>query len=359
MGGSEATGMVLGGGTTPSRRTGSFPKELRRGLFSRLDRRFSFIFGSLLLVFFTAVWILSHVIKIKNEVSEKEILQIQERYAQLVLNQPKPKVEPKVKETQPVVEEKTSQVTEEAAKTEEVKVNREKETFVEKEKRRESGAEERQQKREQIASLIQTTGIFAAITSSGSGGGMASSRASDLLGSGSDEVMGDLNSMNVSKGAFAAAKKPDEQVLTAKKGTRTGGVSIQTEEVKKAAVTQVASAGSVNITSQPPEITGESASSADRSQSAIQQVVNRETTRLKRVFEEWLKRDPSLSGRLTVKFTILPAGSVTNVAVVKSTTNNSEFDETILRYIKRWQFPEVSGGSPVEVVYPFVFEGQS
>jgi TonB family protein len=80
---------------------------------------------------------------------------------------------------------------------------------------------------------------------------------------------------------------------------------------------------------------------------------------LKRVYEDWLKRDPTLNGRLTFKFTILPTGSVSSVVIVKSTTNNQDFDETIMRYIKRWQFPEVSNGSPVEVVYPFIFEGLS
>ena len=81
--------------------------------------------------------------------------------------------------------------------------------------------------------------------------------------------------------------------------------------------------------------------------------------RLKRVYEDWRKRDPTLAGRLTVKFVILATGAVSNVSVVKSSTNNSDFDETILRYIKRWEFDPVQGGSDVEVVYPFVFEGQT
>jgi TonB family protein len=85
--------------------------------------------------------------------------------------------------------------------------------------------------------------------------------------------------------------------------------------------------------------------------------VTRETQRLKRVYEDWLKRDPQLSGNLTVKFTILPTGAVSNVSIVKSSTNNGDFDDAILRYIKRWQFPAVEGAGPVEVVYPFVFEG--
>ena len=107
-------------------------------------------------------------------------------------------------------------------------------------------------------------------------------------------------------------------------------MSIEKDNIGKTSVTQVASAASVNITSQKPEVTGESSSHADRSQAAIGRVVSRETQRLKRVYEDWLKRDPTLSGRLSVKFVILPSGSVSNVSIAKTTTGNSDFDEAIL-----------------------------
>jgi TonB family protein len=90
---------------------------------------------------------------------------------------------------------------------------------------------------------------------------------------------------------------------------------------------------------------------------SIQHVSEPESKRLKHVFENWLKRDPTLHGQLKIKFTILPTGEVDNVSIVSSTMNNQEFDETIARYIKRWVFPPVESGGPVEVVLPFNFEG--
>ena len=162
----------------------------------------------------------------------------------------------------------------------------------------------------------------------------------------------------MTKGTFAA-KNVDPTELLARKEARTADVSIEREEVGRTAVTRVASNVEVNITTAPPEVSGESSSLEERSQSAIQSVVSRESRRLKRLYEEWLKRDPTLSGRLTVKFVILPSGAVANVTVVKSTTGNGDFDEMVLRYIKRWKFPAVEGAGPVEVVYPFVFEGHS
>lgn len=334
----------------------AFPEEYRRGLFSRFERKFLLIFAALIFVFYSTVGLLSVFVKVNDAPTEKEVLKIQERYAQLVLNQPKPKVEVKVEEKNKVGPKEEVQVAPTEEKKEDVKVDREKESFVEKVQRKEAGSEERRQAREEVTKQIQSSGIFAAITASG-GSGSGASAASDLLGSASDGI-GDISNINISKGSFAS-KKIEQASASEHKGSRTTDVGIQKESLGRAEVKQVATAANVNITSAPAEITGESSTSSERSQSAIGRVVSREAQRLKRVYEDWLKRDPALSGRLMVKFTILPTGAVSSVSIVKSTTNNQDFDDAILRYIRRWQFPEVVNGSPVEVVYPFIFEGQS
>lgn len=329
-----------------------FPKEFNKGLFSRFEARFLTILILCGVIIFTAIGLLS-LKKPSAMISEKEISRIQERYARLVLNQPKPSEE-KIDKKAIGSAQKTAEVKQEEKK-EEIKVDREKETFVDKQKRKEAGSELRRQQRQEVAEQIKNAGIFAAITASGSGSSSIAS-ASDLLSAGTQ--IEDLGNLNISKGTFAQKKSIPEGELK-KRESHTSGVEIEKEKIGSAAVSQVASAATVNISSQPPEVTGESASHTDRSQAAIQRVVSRETQRLKRVYEDWLKRDPALSGRLSVKFVILPSGSVSNVLIVTSTTNNPDFDQTVVRYIKRWQFPVVEGGSPVEVIYPFVFEGQT
>jgi len=82
------------------------------------------------------------------------------------------------------------------------------------------------------------------------------------------------------------------------------------------------------------------------------------TTLLRRVFEEWAKRDPSLGGTVRIRVTILPDGSVSNAIVVKSTTGNPEFDENIIRYVLRWRFEVANGAGLVEAEIPFAFSGQ-
>jgi outer membrane biosynthesis protein TonB len=96
--------------------------------------------------------------------------------------------------------------------------------------------------------------------------------------------------------------------------------------------TQIASVEKVNITSAPPKIKGESAGKGTRTQAAINRVVSRQQSRLKKVYESMLKRDPNLGGKLVVKFIIMPDASVTSVAIVKSTTGNPTFDKRIVSY---------------------------
>jgi TonB family protein len=337
----------------------SFPRQFRRTLLSRIDPRFVIIFGSLFLVAFVTVGLLSQR-KITEVVSDKEITKIQERYAQLVLNQPKPKP-PEVKKEEKVKEtSKKSTETAEEQKPEEVKVDREKETFVQRQKRQEATREQRQAVREKVKAAIQTAGIFAAITSTGGGGGggtSSSSGVTDLLGA-AGAGMGDIGNIKVSKGTFAS-KNVDVADLKAKRGSVTSGVDIARENIGKAKADRIASGGGVAISSAAPEVSGNTTNAEARTQTSIKKVIDLESNRLKRVYETWLKRDPTLAGQLRIKFTIMPDGSVTNVTIVNSTTKNSEFDETLVRYIKRWAFPAVDGASPVEVVFPFVFEAQT
>jgi TonB family protein len=333
-----------------------FPKDLRRSMLSRIDPRFSLIFGSLLLVAFVIVSILASL-KVSENVSDREIVKIQERYAQLVLNQPKPKAPEVKKEEKGKAVEAGKAAEKEAPK--EAKVDREKETFVQRKERQEATREQRQAVRERVAAAVQTAGIFAAITSTGSskGGPSSGGSVSDLLGA-TGEGIGDLGNIKVSKGTFAT-RNIDASELKARRGAITQGVDIARESVGRARAEHISSGGGVAISSAVPEVTGNTTNAEARSQSSIKKVIDLESNRLKRVYETWLKRDPSLAGQLKIKFTIMPDGSVTNVSIVSSTTKNTEFDETLVRYIKRWAFQAMDGGSPVEVVYPFVFEVQA
>ncbi|MBD3390964.1 MAG: hypothetical protein GF418_02875, partial [Chitinivibrionales bacterium] len=284
-----------------------FPREFRSSLTKRLERNFLYIFGACAIVM-GGVTLGMTFVPMKETVSEKEILKIQERYAQLVLNQPRKAVKEAVKEAaEPVEEEAEQDVAADVEKEEEVE--RKEETFEERQARKEESREDRRRKREMVSQQVKSKGIFAAITASGGGVSDVGSGVDDLLSAGGVSDLGDID---VSKGSFAT-KGADAAQLEARRGARTSGVGIEKSSVGKASGARIASSGKVNITTRPPEMKSESGG-AVTSKACIQKVINRESRRIKRVYENWLKRDPSLSGQLKVRFLIMPGGNVGNVS---------------------------------------------
>jgi TonB family protein len=326
-----------------------FPRELRSGVIRSMDKQFSFVLLGTVLVVFPFVYLLSKR-PVSSVVTQSQVAQIQERYARLVLNQPKP--EPPKKEA---VQARRAEKAEEAgaAGRERTTAGRETESLAQRTERRERTSEQRAVRRQQITRQIASVGIFAAITSSSdepASGGMVR----DLIGTG--DVAGNISDFAVSGKSFTRKDADASERGRQRRETRAEGGSIAGSELRSAESAQVERRGDVGISEKPQEIEGEAVQSAERTYQAIGQIIKEQQARLKYVFEKFLKRDPNLSGKLLIRFTILANGTTTNVSIVSSSTGNPEFDETISRYVKRWEFsaiPETNGS--VTVVYPFVF----
>jgi len=208
---------------------------------------------------------------------------------------------------------------------------------------------------------VSASGIFAAITSTSSRGISSSSAAkggmTDLLSS--SDMIGDISNINISRGSFATAKNINtdalREALKERRGEKTTGIDIVKQDVGKTEGVQIVAEAKVTISSEPAKLQGESAGQGTRSMDAINQVMTRYENRIKRIYELMLKRDPMLGGKLIVQFTIQPDGSVTDVIVNQSTTNNPTFDKRVLSEIQKMEFSPIEGGSPVEVTFPFVF----
>jgi len=71
-------------------------------------------------------------------------------------------------------------------------------------------------------------------------------------------------------------------------------------------------------------------------------------------YEKFLERNPGLSGKVTVRFTIAASGSVSSVSILENTTGNNELEQEIIRKVRMWQFEAISEGDAT-VTYPFVF----
>lgn len=82
--------------------------------------------------------------------------------------------------------------------------------------------------------------------------------------------------------------------------------------------------------------------------------VSHEKHQLIKIYENWLRIDPQLSGVLRIKFTIKPDGS-SDVSIIESTTHDEDFDRSILQCVKHWLFPPKPGSNLIEITYPFLF----
>jgi TonB family protein len=76
---------------------------------------------------------------------------------------------------------------------------------------------------------------------------------------------------------------------------------------------------------------------------------------IKACYERALKRNPNLSGRVKIRWTITTAGTVTDVEIEEDTVGDAEVASCLKGLVRRWRFVAPSGGS-VAVVYPFIFE---
>jgi outer membrane biosynthesis protein TonB len=76
---------------------------------------------------------------------------------------------------------------------------------------------------------------------------------------------------------------------------------------------------------------------------------------IKACYERALKRNPNLSGKIIIHWTITQAGTVSGVDVEQDTLGDAEVASCIKSLVARWRFPAPAGGS-VEVSFPFVFQ---
>jgi TonB family protein len=90
----------------------------------------------------------------------------------------------------------------------------------------------------------------------------------------------------------------------------------------------------------------------------LARVVRQGMAAIRACYERALKRDPRLAGKLVVRFTITPAGTVSLVEVEDDSLGDAEVARCLREVFRRWRFPPPTGG-PAEVSFPFVFQPSS
>ncbi len=149
------------------------------------------------------------------------------------------------------------------------------------------------------------------------------------------------------KATFVGAPK---SVKTGKSGYQglkkgeAGGQRIATKEVKTD-TKEAASGGEIKVRGKVGSRIGKARGTGTVDGSAVSKVFSRRKKAIKVCYEKQLNKDPSLKGKVVIKFKIGPAGRVTSIKVVKNTTGSAAVGTCIANKVKSWKFPQPEGGS--------------
>lgn len=306
------------------------PMDFRPRLLNEDDTilfGFLALFSSLGFVFLIWVW--------NTEVKELTIEDVDERWTKLIIEPP---------EQVEIIEQPTEEGPAETTKPEEKKV--EEKPSEQKPAGEQKSAEQR--RAEAMESVKQKSLLIQTLLTRGDS---SSGTAKDLWSDTND--LGQLN--DALKGASGV-----EAVSESTKGLRTGGGG--TAEDADIGDIQGAKGGTAAVSEGPAVKVGKvSAEEGDAGDldtpdaEKVKGVVKRNTGQLKYCYEQELKADPNLAGRVEIEW-VVTGGRVTSANVLVNTTGNSQLGTCIVGKIKRWTFPaEIEG----EISWPFVFQPAS
>ncbi len=108
-------------------------------------------------------------------------------------------------------------------------------------------------------------------------------------------------------------------------------------------------------TKRPIVIGGVAQVSGGLDRKTVQKVTRRNLGGIKWCYQDSLQRDPSLKGRLKLRFKILPNGRTASIQVT-GMERDGALTECVKRKMLRWRFPVPKSGNAVKVTYPLVLK---
>jgi TonB family protein len=328
-------------------------RGIKGPLWGQADGRFFCIMAFSFLVHLGMVWTISRMQLSAPPV--RTIEQIPERFARLIIDKPIVKETPRPIDTQAPHAAESAEQPEEAAKES---------------AQQQTGAEARRQEAKQsvarraqhVEEKIRNVGVLGLLT--GTGATARGGSVVDVLGKIGDRrnAAGDLDKMLENMAGLQ--KAPGMDVLDKKLvGSKEVALDYREDiddllaDMSKVTTKTIAKQGNV-IINRPKSIEGAASSDALRQNEAINSIVSSHKVSMRMTYERYLKRDPGLEGKITVRFTIAASGAVTVVEILENTTSSKELENEIVRKIKMWRFEPVREGE-VSVTFPFIFQSSS
>ena len=321
------------------------PASVRGSLTAQLDWFFTTIAGASFLLHLLLVIYLRNV----DWPRKPDIEAVPDRFVQMVVKKEEKKPEEKkvVDETKPEDEKKD----EKKKGDDEAKKQPKKElTDEERAKLAEAKAKADAERRARLADQVKQTGLLKLLGAKAEGDGSIA----DVLGKG--DVDRDQEKAFQGVGGVGVASGNDSlrgikaggsgSGRVADVGGLRGGGSIAGGGTGTGAGERTVKAA---IKTETPAVDGE------LDPNMVAKEVRSRLGAIKACYERALKRNPNLSGKVVIHWTITQAGTVSGVDVEQDTLGDAEVASCIKALIARWRFPAPAGGS-VDVSFPFVFQ---
>lgn len=322
------------------------PASVRGSLTSEIDWFFTTIAVASFLLHLLLVIYLRNV----DWPRKPDIESIPDRFVQMVVKKvEKPPEKPAEKKTEEKTEEKKAE-KKEAPKEKKAAAPKKELTAEEKARLAEEKARADAERRARLAEQVKSTGLLKLLGAKADGGGSIA----DVLGKG--DVDRDQEKAFQGVGGIGVASANDQL-----RGIKTGGSG----SGRVATVGGLRGGGSIagggtGEAAGEKRVTGVVKSEAPAVDGSLDpglvaKEVKQRLGAIKACYERALKRNPQLSGKVVIHWTITAAGTVSGVDVEQDTLGDAEVASCIKSLVARWRFPSPSGGS-VEVSFPFVFQ---
>jgi hypothetical protein len=319
----------------PESARATLPRSAKGNRFTSLDRGFVTILSLSVLLHAGGYAALART-ELPKEVTLEEI---PDRYAQLLIPEklPQPKKEEKKREA--AVEQRPEEKKPETADAEKKPVESAEQVAARKAARAAA-----------VAKAVQSKGILKVLGALGPGAGGGA--VADVFGTGGG--IGDVATALSGAGGVAVATDPGAG--GGRKGGGQGGAAsigdLATSgggggKVAYGAKTEVRVSGSV--AAEEAEV-----DSADIDQGKLGAFVRARMGLIKACYENALKRNPGLKGKISIRFTILETGGLSDLSAAVNSLGAPEVAACIMNTMRAWR-TQFRPSGPVTVEYPFVF----
>jgi len=307
------------------------PPSAKGSIWHSMDRLFFIVLAGSLLFHFSGASYLACSPRVEEH--ELSLDELPDRFARLI-------IPTRVPEAKPVGNQAEAESKE--AKTDESTS-----------KKKEKVASDPAARRQQIQQKVVSRGLLKILGSSGFGGGGA---FQDVLGSGTGA--GDIAKALAGAGGVGVATADTIGQGAGRKGGGSGAV---------AGIGELGTAGGghVNLgTKGDARLVGNVRDSAPDIESAavdreaLARYVKQRLKAIQNCYEKELKRNPTLKGKVVVRFSILPSGRSGEIEVEENTLGNEAVGACIRTVVRGWIFP-FNPPANVAVAYPFLFSPAS